>query len=753
MIIRKLIADNLLKFERLELTGLPEKGIIAISGANESGKSAILEAICLALFGRSFALEAGETAKVVRWGAATAGVEMEFTGRDGSDYIIIRHFDSEGRQRARFGKKRSRFPLRGLEAVNPAVREAVGFDYPRFVETLYLPQRRNERPDSAPSLPGMIPTIRALAGVEDLDGVRRAYQLEIQDSQRAITRMAEQHAGVEEKIRALNLDLSLLGRLQNQLQEAETTAERAQQTISQWQAFAQSINDAKNRVEQAVKAFPDQNLDRTQQEWHSLLDGLDQALLHHRKSCLENHLVEVEKDPGSGLERWSKDWRNRLSDLAAILEDVTLQRQGISLWLGERKEETDSKVQGYAQERQRILSLVSSFQRWRRWHGLGTTLSLSAASLAWGVWAGVTRFPEKLAPYLPKLKAALPFWDTSKAEQPLVVAVALSVVAALWLGRYLHQRHQVAGSSSELAKLEARAQDERKMGQKIDASLEKPLPERLEMLGSLDKASWIAKINQWRNGSGAALVYADTWQESRQKLLGFLQRYMEDLEGLNQDISQQVQESALRLKQCRNDTLSLRSQITAEEHRQQEGHRLLGQLNGLNDMMVNEERSIRVRQAGVLLLDGAAKELLIAFNLELRRHLSRIVPLFTEGRFQHLNMDDAMQVTLYSSEKEGFVELSEVSTGVQQQLLLAVRFALAQALVSRSVRTPQCVILDEPFAFFDRNRLAKSMVAMGQMSNEMVQFWITSQDFEAGLPVDVPLHCQQGIGRLILAKK
>ncbi len=56
MIIHGLTAENLLKYRRLELRNLPERGVIAIGGHNESGKSSVGESICFALFGRSFAV-------------------------------------------------------------------------------------------------------------------------------------------------------------------------------------------------------------------------------------------------------------------------------------------------------------------------------------------------------------------------------------------------------------------------------------------------------------------------------------------------------------------------------------------------------------------------------------------------------------------------------------------------------------------------------------------------------------------------
>ena len=65
MIIRSLSTENLLKYRKLELSDLPEQGLIAVSGQNESGKSSIGESICFALFGRSFSVDSDEWDKLI----------------------------------------------------------------------------------------------------------------------------------------------------------------------------------------------------------------------------------------------------------------------------------------------------------------------------------------------------------------------------------------------------------------------------------------------------------------------------------------------------------------------------------------------------------------------------------------------------------------------------------------------------------------------------------------------------------------
>ncbi|WP_043108042.1 AAA family ATPase [endosymbiont of unidentified scaly snail isolate Monju] len=80
MIITRIKGSNILKYRRLELA-LPESGLIAISGQNESGKSSIGEAVCFALFGRTFSIGPDELDKVVRWG------EMNRPGYSGDCFV------------------------------------------------------------------------------------------------------------------------------------------------------------------------------------------------------------------------------------------------------------------------------------------------------------------------------------------------------------------------------------------------------------------------------------------------------------------------------------------------------------------------------------------------------------------------------------------------------------------------------------------------------------------------------------------
>jgi exonuclease SbcC len=88
------------------------------------------------------------------------------------------------------------------------------------------------------------------------------------------------------------------------------------------------------------------------------------------------------------------------------------------------------------------------------------------------------------------------------------------------------------------------------------------------------------------------------------------------------------------------------------------------------------------------------------------------------------------------------MDLDEISSGTQRQIMLAVRLALSQKLVNSVIQGPQMLFLDEPFAFFDEDRTASSLAVLPQISRDFTQIWVTSQTFPAQSRFDLTIECR-----------
>ncbi|MCU0833797.1 MAG: hypothetical protein MUC77_05065 [Chromatiaceae bacterium] len=197
MIIRSLEAEDLLCYRRLRLADLPQRGLIGVGGDNETGKSAIGELLCLALFGRTDALGPDRIAALVRWGAPRGSLGLVVTVH-GQDYEIRRQFDRDGEQSARLGLTGAAEPLaRGTDAVAERLTALLGFGFEAYLETFYLAQRELRAPDpSSPTLRRMAAVAPSLACAEEL-------RAEVAVEQEAAQHLADRVAAIDAELAAL----------------------------------------------------------------------------------------------------------------------------------------------------------------------------------------------------------------------------------------------------------------------------------------------------------------------------------------------------------------------------------------------------------------------------------------------------------------------------------------------------------------------------------------------------------------------
>jgi exonuclease SbcC len=157
--------------------------------------------------------------------------------------------------------------------------------------------------------------------------------------------------------------------------------------------------------------------------------------------------------------------------------------------------------------------------------------------------------------------------------------------------------------------------------------------------------------------------------------------------------------------------------------------------------LVGHREAMEVRRLACELLGGAAGELSERFSERLRGMVSKALPQFTEGRYDHLQVDAGLEVRVYSGDKRNLLELDEISSGTQRQIMLALRLGLAQELVSRMVRDAQYVFLDEPFAFFDSGRMRAALSTLTGLGGDLTQHWVVAQRFPRDVQIGLEIAC------------
>ncbi len=619
MIIHAIKAQNVLKYSRLELLDLPEKGLIAISGLNESGKSSIGETVCFALFGRTFSLGLDELTKVIRWGQTHCSAELEFSDGSGDRYHLERFLDDAGNHSARLaplGSEDETAVVRGVEAVADKIYALIGFEYEEFVESFYLAQREITTPHPHSY------AVKTMAGLVTLEYCDSACQEDRDAALNEIEQRQAELANIQTQLDELNIDPALM---------PEQERQRSQQL-------------------------------QAKQDIQELIDELDNA--------------------------------------ATAYQDILPRR-----------------------EKARSSRARSGFLLW---------VCLLLAVVAGVAWYLLAKMPEQnLSLQLAARLASLPAWQPEMLPYLLYAAGALAVLGLIFgvrrasLGRGILDFNNVAqilaSAINKLDEIPPQADDTASLGEtapdddEVEAA---PDPTADEVPPAVDRAA---------RGRLAERIL--DWQVSLAEVRDGVAREISELE------------SGLELQRTRLGQLD--QVIAVEQGRLDKAAQLNGIKDELKQKIVDRQNHLDVCRVADELIQGTTREVSHQFNRKLRGLVGKTLPLFTEQRYEHLQIEDDLTVRAFSSEKRDFMDLEEISSGTQRQIMLAVRLALSQELVERAVQGSQFLFLDEPFAFFDEKRTRNALAVLPTLSDELNQIWIVSQDFAEDLQFDRHIRCDR----------
>ncbi len=187
----------------------------------------------------------------------------------------------------------------------------------------------------------------------------------------------------------------------------------------------------------------------------------------------------------------------------------------------------------------------------------------------------------------------------------------------------------------------------------------------------------------------------------------------------------------------------LEDSLSEEQDRFAKADALMGVISNLNEKLDEVKHRIQLCVIADELINAAARHFSQRFNRDLRELASRTLPLFTEERYEHLHIGDDLSVRAFSSLKRDYMDLDEISSGTQRQIMLAVRLALSQELVNTTAAGEQFIFLDEPFAFFDQTRARNAMAILPELSEEICQIWVIAQEFPEDTQYDRAIDCSR----------
>jgi DNA repair exonuclease SbcCD ATPase subunit len=736
MIIHRVRSEHVLKYATLDLQDIPAQGLIGISGHNEAGKSSIGEIICFALFGRTFSYQEKEIAHVIRWGEPRCTVSLEFSLAE-QHYTVSRFLDEQGNHSVHLSEHPGKSLARGVEAVKETLETLLGFGFEEFIESFYLAQREITTPHPHST------AVKKIAGIAALEQVSTRARAESHEEQRTMQEVQSAMVEVEQHLEALHFDPALLPALEQQHNTLHQQQEHDAQQIASWQAAIERHQDMAAKLHATVDMLGRIGVATTYHGWR--------AHVAHGATDLAALVLQAPSDPTltdmlGALQAVIDEAQQRVAEVNGLRHHANLYRQHLSGLLDPMPAAPEPQgAEPFATTQARLQTELHAARRSRSRIHIGLALVLFLAAGVWALWGLLMLAPQS------RLAQSLLTGLTTTSGWLLPIAVCSSVLAGLagWRGRQLGAT--MAQRQQSLDDVHKRMLTARQHLATLEALDTLPLPQMIKALAALPDPEVAAGAHRFRHSAAAAWLdaarlaaYQAEIGSTKDRLLAYLLEQCQTCTTRQKNLQEAMTTRQEHLQRLQED-------ITREQARHRQYREIQAAIAQHQEHMAECQRHIQIRELACDLLQGSAQHIAKTFNRDIRALVSRTLPLLTQDRYAQLKIDENLDVQVFSNDKRDFMQLEEISSGTQRQIMLAVRLALSQQFINTTLGCRQFIFLDEPFAFFDEARTRSALQALPQLSPELSQIWVVAQSFPSAFAFDLHIPCRQGQDVLMLS--
>ena len=268
-----------------------------------------------------------------------------------------------------------------------------------------------------------------------------------------------------------------------------------------------------------------------------------------------------------------------------------------------------------------------------------------------------------------------------------------------------------------------------------------PLSVEVTMLRQVYDEQLAQEVTSFSTGPGAMFLSNEAFATEFATLRAASAECGQRVQTLCARVEQRIGEEEKQLAETEQPLRRVQQDIAVEEMRRDQVAALQRQIHTQQEMVRENQHQVTTRRLAQHLVDRMPARLYGIFTRELQQLVNRLAPLFTDGRYQSLQMDEHLRMQIFSTERSTVMNLTDISGGAYTQLMLAVRLALAQAIIGVAGGNPQFVILDEPFSFVDEYRTRKALEVLPRLSEEIAQVWVIAPRFDADLSFALHLQC------------
>ena len=138
----------------------------------------------------------------------------------------------------------------------------------------------------------------------------------------------------------------------------------------------------------------------------------------------------------------------------------------------------------------------------------------------------------------------------------------------------------------------------------------------------------------------------------------------------------------------------------------------------------------RIYDMTLELLRDSYEEMKANITPEYNKKVSKMIEIFSDGKYKNVSITDGINVELENGQR---VEASKLSVGTIEQIYLALRLSIINELSEESFP----IILDEPFAYSDKDRMSDMMQFLAKVDNQVIVLTCTDREKEEATKLNI----------------
>ena len=249
MLIHSLQLTNFKKYPTLSIDDIPEQGVIKVGGKNESGKTSIGEAVCFALFGRTFLNNKKNAKRLIRWNEKEMSVTLIIKESKAGEYFkITRTINDNSHSSIHIVRLSDDHLLTdSIADSEQIINDLLGYDYHTFVDSFCMVQRELTAPDADSN------SIKQMAGIGDYGKISDELIVDREKEVASLKALTPNYKEKKVALESMNIDESWLPELIDAKESLLNYRNNKQRIVDQLGEMSTTYSDNRERYKKTSK--------------------------------------------------------------------------------------------------------------------------------------------------------------------------------------------------------------------------------------------------------------------------------------------------------------------------------------------------------------------------------------------------------------------------------------------------------------------------------------------------------------------